>query len=411
MLLLILLLLALLGEPGELDLRPNELEADQRVTTADVEEFAARQLKRRRELPSHARELLSFVPPVDQSKILACGNAVLRYHNPKRGVDLLVIRRCSNYYCFWCPLIKHHKRTAYQAAKLQSISPENRLRVTNIVWTLPPPLQVLVREDPAAFGSWSLAVRRTIAKAYAYRAKHGVHLEDSCWNELGAIVNVHAIGDRSEPWPKWHPHMDMLLAAYRRVEGALAPMPEKWLEYYPHTANTYRHELRAAFKSIAKKHQDETLASFLRSDFAVDWRISHVEDTTRIIHEEKALHRVRYSCRPLFNMGQARLASADTARPILVYSTHMDEDRADAIHHVPARPAFGQLESIRDWLDGRKARMHWGILSKRAYANTVALLGREPIVERPKRGFVIKAAWARDSVNDAFTPVDPREVA
>lgn len=58
--------------------------------------------------------------------------------------------------------------------------------------------------------------------------------------EMGCIVNVHALGDRAEPWPKPSPHLDVLLPAVRVRRdrtGApkLVPLRRSWPERFEAT--------------------------------------------------------------------------------------------------------------------------------------------------------------------------------
>jgi len=111
----------------------------------------------------------------------------------------------------------------------------------------------------------------------------------------------------------------MLLAAYRKRGDKLIEMPQKWPDLYEHTSHTYRRELRDAFQPIAQAIGDRALSEFLRTEFAVDWHVSPA-DGSDVVHGEKALHRVRYSCRPLFSLGQCSIdkdaaTSAPSGRP------------------------------------------------------------------------------------------------
>lgn len=246
---LLLLLIALPSGNAEAippEQNPNLIPPDHEPSLAEIEDFSQRKRSRRKPLTDNADSLLRYIPFEDRARILLCGKAILRLADPKSGMDLLVLRRCQNYYCPWCPASSHIKRTEYQAAKLASLSPARELRVINVVWTLPPPLHALVRYDPRGMKAFTAAVRGTIARAYHYRGAKGVKIDSAAWNELGAIRNLHAIGDRAEPWPKWAPHHDLLLAAYRRRGDKILEMPPKWPELYEHTSHKYRHELRIA---------------------------------------------------------------------------------------------------------------------------------------------------------------------
>lgn len=406
-----LVLLAVLIRPPRTELDPDSpdvVHADEKLTTADIAEFAERKLKKRRDADPTTNALLAYAPPNDAYRVRDCGRAVLRFTSESTGLDLLVVRRCDNYYCPWCPRESHIRRTLYQAAKFQSLSAKNELSVINIVWSLPPTLQSFVRHHDAAFTSWRTAIRKTIASAYRYKGAHGVHVEEACWRELGAIINYHAIGDKAKPWPKAQPHADMLLAAHRRRGDALEPMPEKWPELYDHTSRAYRKHLRAELSALATRLGEHDVARFLRTEFDVDWHVSP-NGEGGIVQRDRAMHRIRYSCRPLFDLARCRLERDEDDPPVLAIRSHVDDGKVQYTHRVPPGPAFGQLESLRAMMHGRKARTHMGILGKRAYGDAVAPAGHDPVVERPKRGLRVKQAW-RQQKDDTFRPVDPREV-
>ncbi|MFA5860737.1 MAG: hypothetical protein WDA16_03490 [Candidatus Thermoplasmatota archaeon] len=156
---------------------PNLIPPDYEPSLADIEDFSQRKRRPRKHLPTDADLLLPYIPPTDRSRILLCGKAILRFADPKTGMDLLTLRRCHNYYCPWCPASGHLKRTQYQAAKLASLSPTRELRVINIVWTLPESLQPAVRFDPRGNKAFTAAVRSTIARAYHYRGAKGVKID------------------------------------------------------------------------------------------------------------------------------------------------------------------------------------------------------------------------------------------
>lgn len=410
-LLLALVAAPLLPEAGD-EPRANEIPKNAHPTSADLEEFAERGLKRRRDADPSIRGLLRYLRPEDAARVQTCGKAIIRFAHPTRDVDVLVVRRCGNHWCPWCPAIAYGKRIQYQAAKLASIIPDGELRILNLVWTLPPPLQEIVRYDPRGLKAWTLSVRETIARAYGYKAKHAKSAEAFCWSEVGSIRNFHAVGTRGTPFPKWHPHFDMLLPAVRRREGKIIDLPETWPQLYEHTAHEYRRQLRKTFLPIAAARGDRALADYLKTEFPIDWRASTTGEGNNVVvlRGEQAMHRIRYSCRPLWSLGQCALEHDDAGQDVLAYWTHPDPEKAEVVHRVPPAPAFGQLRSLQEWMTGRKARNHMGILGKHAYAPTVALIpGRKVVEERPKRGYKVKGAWARDEAG-VFRQADPREV-
>ena len=347
-------------------------------------------------------KILQYVLPHEASAVRACGVSLARFHNPKTGMDFLVPRYCHSYYCPHCPGEMHWRRTTYHARKLASLDPDEEKpvpRVINLVFTLPPELHAWAREDLRVMPAWRKAIMRTIGGAYGYQGRQGCPLERAAFQELGAIFNLHAIGSEATPWPRWAPHYDIIVPAWKRVESKIEPLRTTWPERFQQTRTRYRDELRAQLLPIARAPAPRIdTITFLLSEFATVWHVSRPPRTPAnpagkgIVHVDSAMHRIRYSCRPLFVLQNASLATAQPPHT-LAYRIDGGRKHKRILHRVPLGPAIAQLESIREWMQGRKARAQVGILSKRTYDAAARLAGHEPVRERTNRGLVHKATY------------------
>lgn len=384
-------------------------EFDSRIRTPAFmlfNEARERVLKHRALVGKKTLALLDAAPPGDQFALNACAKRTLRLHNPKTGLDFLMLLQCRNFWCPWCPVTMHKRRAHFQAARITSLNPreEPKLRVINLVFEVPQMLQPYVRHDPRYMPAWVTAIRRTIAGAFDYKGRKGADFERVCWSEIGAIWNHHAIGSEGRPWPKYHPHWDILLSPWLLRDGKLKRIRNSWPERYDATRERYRRELRAAFLPLAKTPKwDYELGHFLNQDFATDWHVS-TPPGKGIIHTTSAWHRVRYSCRPLFVSQYGEVHQDDDGRAMLVYRPP-EERRGQPriVHRVPLGPAIGQLESIRQWMEGKHSRHYSGILSRTTYACAVRTIpGRKPVYERPNRGLKLKAAYEVDPETNTY---------
>lgn len=346
-------------------------------------------------------KILRHVPPHDAAAVQSCGEDLARFHNPKTGLDVFFAKLCHNYYCPTCPHYAHYTRTYYHARKIASLDPTHEKpvpKVVNLVFTLPPALHAWARIDPRFMPAWRKAIMRTIGEAYGYEGTRGCPVDRTAFKELGAIMNLHAIGDEAKPWPKWAPHMDIIMPAWKRTDGKIEPLRTTWPERFKATNRRYREKLQELLMPIAKKPDYRLdVVEFLKTDFDTVWHLSRPPKTPTnperksIIHVESAMHRIRYSCRPLFTLAQARHYEEE-GKEWLWYEIPQGTRRR-VTHHVPLLPALGQLESIRQWMTGRMARTQVGILSKRSYDATVKLAGHEPVRERASRGLIHKATY------------------
>lgn len=384
------------SERDENEISPN-LEAGPGFLRSISEEASEKRVEWRK---SWSR-ILKALPPVDAHAVRHCGVDLVRFHNPKTRLDVIFPKRCHNYYCPYCPQTAHYFRTLYHARKIASLDPTEERpepRVVNIVFTLPPDLHAWARTDPRVLPSWRRAIMRTIGGAFGYKGKQGYPVERVAFKELGAILNLHAIGDEARPWPKWAPHYDIIMPAWKRVGDDIKPLRTSWPERFQSTNKRYRLELREQLLSLAlKPNYLLGIAEFLRTDFETVWHVSRPPRTTSnhngtgMIHQESAMHRIRYSCRPLFSMVHAA-HTVENEQQFLLYDVQGKDKRAIR-HRVPLGPALGQLESIRAWMVGRMARSQAGILSKTSYDAAAKLAGHMPVREKVKRGLVHKATY------------------
>lgn len=348
-------------------------------------------------------KIAPYLPPVDLAKIRACSKNVLRFHDPKRALDVYFPVMCGNYYCLRCPHFEHQKRVLYHARKIASLDPTEEYpvpRVVNTVWTLPPELHAWARRDPRVMPGWRRAILRTIAEVYGYKGRQGMTIDRAAFQELGAIMNLHPIGDEAEPWPKWAPHYDLIIPAWKRVGDKIEPLRTTWPDRpYSKTNRRYADNLRRFLLPFAERPQPLLdIAAFLQTDFQTVWHVSKPPRTDSnpeakgIIHQESAMHRIRYSCRPLFTLSSAGIRE-DDGRHHLVYTVPKGKRRGVVHHRVPVGPAVVQLESLREWMTGRASRSWAGILSRHQYDATAKLAGHEPVRPKLKKGFVLKAAY------------------
>lgn len=214
-------------------------------------------------------------------------------------------------------------------------------------------------------------------------------------------MNLHAIGDEGTPWPNWNPHYDVIMPAWKRVGNMIEPLRSTWPDRpYSKTNARYRDNLRHCLLPLAlRPNRMLDLEQFLTSDFRTLWHVSQPPKTDSnperkgITHQESAMHRIRYSCRPLFIITYASYQEDDEGNKWLRYRIEHAKRSGKITHHVPLGPALGQLESLREWMGGRAARSWAGILSRSSYDEAAKLAGHDPVRAKSKKGFVLTAAY------------------
>jgi hypothetical protein len=184
------------------------------------------------------------------------------------------------------------------------------------------------------------------------------------------------------------------------------------MRYHPDTNDLYRRELRRALMPLYDHgpHRSIELQAFLASEFDVDWHVVEKRGTSVVLAARGlAYHRVRYSCRPLFEMRRAKLRKDPARRDVLHYEPPRPRGKERLVHRVTPGPAFGQLRSLKDWLSGRESRRFIGILSKSQYPTVARLAGHQPVLAKKKTSKVLKAAYAPDE-DGHYVEVDPRDL-
>ena len=382
----------------------NELLPDEEARNSFLHDIKDGILEdRTRDYDRSIKKIAPYLPPVDLAKIKQCGKNVLRFHDPKRGLDVCLPALCGNYYCLRCPHFEHQKRVFYHARKIASLDPTEEFpvpRIMNTVWTLPPELHDWARTDSRFMPAWRRAILRTIGEVYGYEGKQGYPVERVAFKELGAIMNLHAIGDEASPWPKWAPHYDLIMPAWKRVGDKIEPLRTSWPDRpYSRTNRRYADNLRHFLLPLAKRpHLMMDRVAFLETSFQTVWHVSKPPRTDTnpegkgIIHQESAMHRIRYSCRPLFTLSSAGIEE-DGERKFLSYTVAKGKGQGTIRHVVPLGPALSQLESLREWMSGRATRSWAGVLSRTSYDETAKLARHEPVRAKVKRGFILKAAY------------------
>ena len=368
-----------------------------------------RTLARRKRVHPSVTQASKHLPPWEWNRVRMCHKAIMRWHDSKARVDTLGGRRCSSAWCPWCPHIMHVERTRFQANRIKSLdpalAPDSRPVLQNHVFELPVPFHDLALRDPRVLPAFRQAIRRTLGEAYGYAGRKTRPLDRVAFSHLGAIAHLHAWGDKAKPWPKWAPHYDVLLANWRLTEeGKVESLGESWPTTYAKTRRMYREHLRSALLPVVKKpERKQDLVEFLEMDFRVIWHVSRTRDEKKEVHRATSMHRIWYSCRPLFELAKCRIQVSEKGSTVLVYRPN---EEGDVEHHVPPGPAFRRLRALQDYWKGREARRFWGILHGEAYDAAVAAAGNPPAREQPKTGKVLVKAYIKNDAGD-FLPTDP----
>lgn len=369
---------------------------------------------RRLLIDATVRQLLAYLLPEQAAQVHRCRKFVLRFADPNAPMDILHPGRCKSSWCPWCTTWEHVVRTNYQEAKIASLNPRAKPKawLVHLVFHIPQPLHELARANPLVLGCVRHAIRKTLAETYGYRLKSIENAERRAWRELGAIFNFHAFGDIATPYPKWAPHYDVLLAAHRRREDRIVPLPNYWPETYDMTRERYRRHLRNELLAHVRGKPGWTreIDAFLRTDFAVDFHVSQNREKAEggVIQKSRARGHVRYSCRPLFNLAFAKFRKDANGNALLVYRPK-DGKHGAIVHVVPPGPAFAALRALRPWLEGEEARSFHGILHNKAYDQAAKLASHEPVYERQPSGLKLRTVY-HEGPDGRFVGIDPREL-
>lgn len=389
------------------------LSADDEPHAAELSALMREFLEDRNPIDPSAAGLVRYLAPEDAITVTRCADVHLRFSDPRAKTHDVRPRQCRSFWCPWCIRLAHKRRTRYQYLKLQSIQPsdDDAVRLLNLVAELPQPLHGLVRHDEQAVRAWRDAIEWTIAEAYSYEGRTGVTANRACWRELGAIFNFHAIGDEGTPWPKYFPHFDILLSAYRVQDAQIVKLRTEWPEKYRRTRERYRANLRRFMLPLITSgpRRDAELEHFLGTRFDVIWHVGKPPQGAGEghVHIRNAAHRIRYSCRPLFGLDGCKLETDEEGKKWLVYTPSIKSKHP--IRHVShPGPAFAALRDMKHHLGGKHSRFVIGALAGKAYARALKLNGRPKIAEQEKTGRKLVAAYAQ--FNGAWQRLEPRDL-
>lgn len=372
-------------------------------------------LDRREALHGKRGAWLKLIDEAEYARIRQCTRTVARYEQDKRYYDRFAARRCKSPYCPWCGPWNHYARTIYEAEKCASLMPGPRAEphVLNLVFEVPKPFHDLARHNPTVLPAVLKAIRRTIAGAYHYTGDKKLSAEQRCWNEMGAFVHFHAIGDKGTPWPHWMPHYDIIIPAWRRHKGEMMPIRRSWPELLARTHARYRDELRHALLPIVQSGpaRNIELQAYLMTDFDIMWHASrNPRDKKSFVLTVPgiAMHRIAYSCRPLVETRRGWVLQGEDGSLHLRYVPPAKRGEP-IIHTVPLGPAAGQVRSLHPFLFGRESKRTIGILKGPAYKASCKLAGHAPIRERstPRGKERINAIYDVDNESFTVRKLDP----
>lgn len=270
-----------------------------------------------------------YLLPDDAWAVQRCQETALRLTHDAHRADRVVMALCRTVWCDACPTFEHRARTKYQADKIASVIPGNELALGHSVWTLPPFLHPFLRRDEAALTRFRAAVLDTILQAFEVKGTAEGRGRAAGQRELGIVANLHPFGDTATPFPKWAPHLDVLLPAVRHRTGGIERLVGDWPIGFRKTQSIYREELRRQFAPLVR---DTLERDKLDGKFKVNLRIVK-HDGAHFVRGGIARHKVWYSCRPHFEMSRARLEDPNGPKPILAYKPK----GADLIHRRQPR--------------------------------------------------------------------------
>lgn len=333
----------------------------------------------------------------DWHKIRRCRDLIDRKRYDALAADRLNPKRCRNE--MWCPKcsgVEWGIRRRYHTQKLRSISPERHLCCFHLVFTLPDLFTPILLKSSAAreafiWAAWG-AIRRSWDPDAPGPGEHGEYRSNRRFGEAyGAIINLHPWGDerknrhdpRKPTWPVWRPHLDILMAGHRIMEGQLVPLRETWPVRFPRLRALYREELRAAFTPLLG-HLDglERMAEahhHLESEFPVVCWVSPSGGGKQLQHEGQAIKRIEYSSRTLWDPARV-LVDHEAGEDVVIYPTQGGRAR----HRVPARLLFPMLYELKQFTVGKEAHRYWGFFGKNKYAKTARMAGNEPAQKSPR---------------------------
>lgn len=374
-----------------------------------LDTIVERTIERRAEVDRSINQVLHYLEPGDERQVRMCRLGLGRFPGEAPGLDELRSLRCKNPWCPWCNITDHYVLANYIARRFTSVQPdEDEPRIIHLVFEPPAFLHPHIRKDDRYFAAMMSAAKQTIAEAWGYRATHGSTIQRACWSEMGAIANFHAIGDKGRPWPKWFPHIDMLLASVLRKEDRVEPITKTtWPEPYWRTRQRWEDNLRRYCLPLAKKPTlNERLVEELEAAFRAIFHCAETKERT-IIHQEDAFRRILYSCRPLVQLHRARIEK-EGGRDVLVYSPPPHHGKP-ILHRLPPGPAMAAAKNLHPWIFGKKRRRNFGFFHRDHYAKTAQLAGKTPIASRTEKGRKMKAVYI-PARGGGYERIEPRDI-
>lgn len=385
------------------------IDADDEPLDEYLTQIVDRTIEKRPEVHASVNQILRHLDPGDERQVRMCRLGLGRFTSPGSTMDELRSLRCKNQWCPWCNVTDHYVLANYLARRIASVQPdEEEPRIIHLVFEPPTFLHPHIRKDDRYYDALFKAAKQTIAEAWGYHATHGSSIQRACWKEMGAIANFHSIGDKGRPWPKWFPHIDMILASVRRKEDHVEPISKTtWPEPYWRTRQRWEDNLRRYCLPLAKKPAlNARLVEELESAFRAIFHCAETKQRT-IIHQEDAFRRILYSCRPLVQLHRAHLEKED-GRDVLVYQPPPHHGKP-ILHRVPPGPAMSAAKSMHPYLFGKKRRRSFGFFHRDHYEQTARLAGKEPIPSRVEKTRKLKAVYVPGR-NGGYDRIEPQDI-
>jgi hypothetical protein len=358
----------------------------------------------RRKVLRSAFQILPLLYDVDQVRVRRCMTAVGTFSVEGQPLHENHALRCRSAWCFYCAPVEHYRRREHQKDLLRSVhheaDPSKRdLVLWNLVLEAPPETHAWIAQNTdKGLGAMLAAARATLAEVWGYKARHGV-TADRLWSrEMGCIVNVHALGDKAEPWPKPAPHLDLLLPTVlvrwsREGTPQLMRLRRTWPEPFDTTRARWT---RLLTRELARAGLPVDLQAEIaqRSTFMVD-----VGNKGRAVRGDQAAHRVHYSTRPLIDLGFTKVKG-----DMLTYT--LKKKQETITHHVPLSIFVSSVYNLMGMLHGKHRVRAMGILDGKKHTKLMERLGRE--AEIPKRTRKMVSGYV--DLGEGYERVDARDV-
>jgi hypothetical protein len=288
--------------------------------------------------------------------------------------------------------LDYRGRVAFQRAKFKSVDKDGELAVYHVVFTTPPFLVPVIREDPKALGALRRAAWFSVARSFGYDAARDAS------REMHALFNLHAWGDEATPYPVFRPHYDVVIGATAHAKGAPPRrLPQHWPALFKHTRAFYADALRAEFRKL----KSVEAVSVRRNLDALRNVQVHVAgagrdaDGNSIPGQRRtgghAAHTLWYSSRPLFHMGHGRLIKKKG-----VVTWRHEPQGAEIVHDREPAEFFREVRSLLQFLGGSRARVWLGTFERRTYPALCRRLGVTPVPWRKYTGASLRGVYMQD---------------